>query len=623
MEELQIHHTRFTDPDRLAEAIIGRVGKTIALGLPLGVGKPNHMVNALYARAVADRSINLRIFTGLTLETPHPSQDLERRFTGPISDRLFGGYPPLAYGLAQRTERLPPNVEVNEFFFLAGSRLHSPSAQQSFISANYTQALHYVLDRGANVFGQLVAKRVRNGETRYSLSSNTDLSVELLELRRKAGLKILTVAQVNSELPFMPGDADIAADDFGFVLDSPATDFPLFAPPREPVDLAEYAAGVHAALLVPDGGTLQLGIGALGDAVAQALILRHRNNAAFEAIVADHAARQPPIAHERAPFVTGVYGCSEMFVEGFIDLIRAGVVKREVGGALLHAGFFVGSRAFYQTLREMPPKELDKLQMKAIAFVNELYGGEEEKRRARVNGRFINTAMMVTLLGAAVSDTLAGGKVVSGVGGQYNFVAQAFALPDARSIIMLRSTRAKGGRVSSNIIWEYPETTIPRHLRDIVITEYGVSDLRGKTDRDTIAAMLSIADARFQDELLARAKAAGKIEASFTLPAEWRNNTPQQVAKTLGPARAAGHLPLFPFGTDFTETEQHLIPALQRLRAASPLEIATLALRGLRASPGPDAAACLKRMGLDQPRHIADRISALVLRGALDQTLAG
>src|SRR6516164_8268633 len=96
-----------------------RVGKTIALGLPLGLGKPIHIVNALYARALADRSINLRIFTGLTLETPHPSQDLERRFIGPISDRLFGGYPPLAYGLAQRAERLPPNVDVNEFFFLA------------------------------------------------------------------------------------------------------------------------------------------------------------------------------------------------------------------------------------------------------------------------------------------------------------------------------------------------------------------------------------------------------------------------------------------------------------------------------------------------------------------------
>ena len=149
----------------------------------------------------------------------------------------------------------------------------------------------------------------------------------------------------------------------------------------------------------------------------------------------------PPVAREQDPFAIGLYGCSEMFVEGFLDLIRAGVLKREVDGALLHAGFFVGSHAFYRALREMPATEREKLQMKAIGFVNELYGDEDGKRRARVKARFINTAMMTTLLGAVVSDTLADGKVVSGVGGQYNFVAQAFALPDARSIIMLRATR--------------------------------------------------------------------------------------------------------------------------------------------------------------------------------------
>src|SRR5215468_3888271 len=195
----------FTDPQALAEAIIARVGKTIVLGLPLGVGKANHVANALYARAVADPSIKLRIFTALTLEQPHPRQDLERRFMAPVSKRLFAGYSELAYGLAQRAGRLPSNVEVDEFFFLAGSRLHSPSAQQSYISANYTHALRYVLDRGANVFAQLVAKRMRNGEIRYSLGSNTDLSVELLALRRTAGLNVLTVAQVNSDMPFMPG----------------------------------------------------------------------------------------------------------------------------------------------------------------------------------------------------------------------------------------------------------------------------------------------------------------------------------------------------------------------------------------------------------------------------------
>jgi hypothetical protein len=133
--------------------------------------------------------------------------------------------------------------------------------------------------------------------------------------------------------------------------------------------------------------------------------------------------------------------------------------------------------------------------------------------------------------------------------------------------------------------------------------------------------MLSITDSRFQDELLRQAKDAGKIEAGFTPPAEWRSNTPEKVARALAPARAAGHLPLFPFGTDFTETEQMLIPALQLLRAASPFTVATLALRGWQAHHVPEIRACLKRMQLDQPRHAADYISALVLRGALDQTL--
>ncbi len=209
----------FTDPESLAEAIIGRVGKNIILGLPLGIGKANHVANALYARAVADPSIKLRIFTALTLEKPHPRQDLERRFMAPISERLFSDYPELEYGLAQRAGRLPPNIVVNEFFFLAGSRLHSPSAQQSYISANYTHALRYALDHGVNVFAQLVATRRRHAETRFSLSSNTDLGVELLQLRRDKAVDILMVAQTNSEMPFMSGDADVGQEAFDFVLE--------------------------------------------------------------------------------------------------------------------------------------------------------------------------------------------------------------------------------------------------------------------------------------------------------------------------------------------------------------------------------------------------------------------
>ena len=178
--------------------------------------------------------------------------------------------------------------------------------------------------------------------------------------------------------------------------------------------------------------------------------------------------------------------------------------------------------------------------MTSVSFVNELYGDEAAKRRARVKARFINNAMMATLLGAVISDALENGQVVSGVGGQYNFVAQSFALEDARSIIMLRATRAASRRTTSNIRWNYGHTTIPRHLRDIVVTEYGIADLRGKTDRDVIAAMLAVADSRFQDELLRRAKDAGKIEQGFELPAACRDNTPERIARALAAAREAG-----------------------------------------------------------------------------------
>ena len=611
---------QFEDPSRVADAIIERVGKKIVLALPLALGKANHVANALFARAAADPSVHLHIFTALTLEKPRPRRELERRFFEPLSERFFGGYPDLAYAMALHERRLPPNVEVDEFFFQAGTRLGVPASQQSYISANYTHALRFVLDRGVNVLAQLVAKRVRGDETRFSLSCNTDLSLDLLACRRDRRCDFVVVGQVNSELPFMPGEAELAAGEFDFMLDSPQTDFPLFAPPREPVEFAEYAAGLHTARTVADGGTLQIGIGSLGDAVVQGLILRDQRTADFRNIVArlDPAGRTPPGLRESAPFETGLHGVSEMFVEGFLDLKRAGILKREVDGALLYAGFFLGSRAFYRALRDMPESELEKFRMTKISFVNELYGNEPAKRRARVKARFINNAMMTTLLGAVVSDGLEDGRVVSGVGGQYNFVAQSFALEDARSIIMLRATREAKGRTTSNIRWNYGHTTIPRHLRDIVVTEYGVADLRGKTDRDVIAAMLAVADSRFQDELLRRAKDGGKIDKGFELPSACRDNTPERIARALKPAREQGLIPPFAFGTDFTATEQRLIPALKLLGAASPLRLAQLLVQGLlSAASSEEVRDCLARMGLERQSSLTERAYAALLRGAL------
>jgi acyl-CoA hydrolase len=303
-----------------------------------------------------------------------------------------------------------------------------------------------------------------------------------------------------------------------------------------------------------------------------------------------------------------------MLVEGLLDLFKAGVLKRAVDGAVAHAGFFVGSRAFYAALREMPDETRAKFAMTAISFVNQLYGDEARKRAARTGARFINDAMMATALGDIVSDGLDDGRIVSGVGGQYNFVAQAFALDDARAIIMLRATRTARGEVQSNIRWRYAHATIPRHLRDIVITEYGIADLRGKSDRDVIAAMLAVTDARFQDDVLREASDAGKIEKTYALPKTARDNTPDALARALKPAQDSGLLPAFPFGSDFTDVEQRLLPALQILKSASLRDRARVLVRGLGAGGGK---AELDRLGLARPRTLAERLYAALVRGAL------
>jgi hypothetical protein len=609
----------FTDPAAIVDDIIRENGSRLVVGLPLGLGKANHIVNALYRRAEADRNLDLTLFSALTLEKPRPSNELEKRFITPVIDRLFGDWPDLDYATALHKGALPPNVKVTEFFFLAGKWLRNSYAQQHYIAANYTHAASYILDRGLNVITQLVAKRVVNGETRYSLSSNTDTTLDLLRARAAGRASFKLVGQVNSQLPFMPGAGDLPASEFSAVLDSPATDFPLFAPPSEPVSDTKYAIGLHAAGLIKDGGSLQIGIGQTGDALAQSLIVRHRDNARFREI----AARLAPDSAmaETAPFATGLYGVSEMVFEAFLGLIKAGVLKREIDGAVLHGAFFLGPQSFYHALREMTPDERARIQMTAVSFTNELYGDEAAKRRARVDARFVNNAMIATLMGAAISDGLDNGQVVSGVGGQYNFVAQAFALEGARSILTLESTRREKGGVVSNIRWTYGHATIPRHLRDIVVTEYGVADLRGKADADVIAAMLNVTDSRFQDQLMRQAIDAGKLPRDHRIPAAHCDNTPTRIAAALSPARTAGLLPSFPFGSDFTEIEQRLIPALEILRDASrsPLALIGLLMEGLR--PG-DASVqpALARMGLDHPNTFSDRLYRALLNGALKES---
>jgi hypothetical protein len=273
----------------------------------------------------------------------------------------------------------------------------------------------------------------------------------------------------------------------------------------------------------------------------------------------------------------------------------------------------------------MTPQQLARIQMMPVSYTNELYGDEGGKRRARVDARFVNNAMMATLMGSVISDGLENGQVVSGVGGQYNFVAQAFALHGARSILTVEATRQEKAGSFSNIRWSYGHETIPRHLRDVIVTEYGIADLRGKSDADVIASMLQVADSRFQNDLMRQAKDAGKLPKNHEIPAAHRENFSERIASALKPARDAGLLPSFPFGSDFTETEQRLIPALELLQDAqrSPLNLPGLLWQGFTREPDAADTECLARLGLDAPATLAERAYRALISAALVRSRVG
>lgn len=614
----------FNDCEALVDTILERLNNKVVLGLPLGLGKANHLVNALYRRACADPNISLSILTALTLEHPKAGSELEQRFLEPISARLFDGYPALEYAQAVRSGELPDNIVFKDFFLQSGNWLGVPLAQQQYASINYTHALNELIATGVNLTLQLVAPQAKDDqgtETRFSLSCNPDISADLLDRRRTGELAVLSVAQVNAALPFMGGAADRPDSDFDLILQDPGYDFGLFMPPNKPAAATDYAIGLEVANLIEDGGSLQIGIGSIGDAITHSLVLRHRHNGLYQQLLDRLDDQRPaPSPAQRQPFTQGLYGVTEMLVEGFLELISAGIMTREVDGAVVHAGFFIGSPTFYQRLTEMPAETRNKIAMMPVSFTNELYGDEQRKREARTAARFVNSAMMVTLGGAVVSDGLADYQVVSGVGGQYNFVAQAFALKDGRSIITLPSTRTRKGKRQSNIVWDYPHTTIPRHLRDIVVTEYGAADLRGRTDAEVIGALLNIADSAFQPDLLKQAKASGKLPADHQIAPAHRHNTPERIEQALQPARDAGQLPSFPLGSGLTEEEEHLAVALSRL---SPLvgnhrALLPVITAGMKRRPGLETQACVERMQLDAPSGLTERLYRLLLLGTLE-----
>ena len=625
--------------------VLARLPPHIHLGLPLGLGKANRFVNALYQRIRQLPERHLTIYTALSLGRPALGEGLQRQFLEPFIDRVFGDYIELDFLGDLHRNTLPHNIHVEQFFMQPGSLLNSPPAQQDYVSSNYSHAARDINASGLNLVAQLIARDPQDAR-RLSLSCNPDITLDLLPMiakRRAAGETILLLGHVHADLPFMPGDSELQAEDFDLLIDEDERTT-LFSTPNMPVSTQDHFIGLHASTLVRDGGTLQIGIGAMGDALVAALLARQADNAGYRALLDEVDVTPWGTLIEREgglnPFAQGLYGCSEMFVHGLMVLADAGIVRRKVyadeerqaqanagtldeslhtDGVCVHGGFILGPASFYQRLRELPHSRRCEFNMTAISFINELYGHEALKRLQRRDARFVNSAFTMTLLGAGVADQLQDGRVLSGVGGQYNFVAQGHALHDARSVIILRSWRESGGEVSSNIVWEYGHCTIPRHLRDIVITEYGIADLRGKTDRKVIEALLNITDSRFQTELIEQAQQIGKLPKDFCLDPRFADNSPQRLQ-----AIAARHphlFPEYPLGSDFSAQEQDLLRALNWLKSKFKLtQIYELGKATLDA-PSPQAfAQHLERMQLAHPSGLREELYQRLLLAGLQAT---
>ena len=141
------------------DAIIAAVGHDLRVGTPLGLGKPNQLLNALYERVAQSPSFSLKIFTALSLEIPASHSDLEKRFAAPFLKRHFGeNYPTLKYTHDLRHGLTPANIQIREFYTMAGQYLGNPKGQQDYTSLNYTHAARAIANQGVNVLVQLVAR---------------------------------------------------------------------------------------------------------------------------------------------------------------------------------------------------------------------------------------------------------------------------------------------------------------------------------------------------------------------------------------------------------------------------------------------------------------------------------
>ena len=275
------------------------------------------------------------------------------------------------------------------------------------------------------------------------------------------------VAQLNRAMPRTLGDSFIHVDEIDLAVE---VDVPPYERPVGPIGEIEHRIGEYVADLVPDGATLQLGIGAIPAATALALTNKRD---------------------------LGIH--TEMFTDSVVDLVETGVVngsRKERNRGKIVTAFMLGTSRLYRFAHDNPMVE-----MRPVNFTNDTHIIRSFARMVA-----INSAIEVDLTGQVVADSI-GRRFYSGVGGQMDFIRGAALAPEGRAIIALPATAA-GGRVS-RIVPAIQEgagvVTTRAHVRTVV-TEWGVADLFGKSVRERARALIGIAHPDFRAELTAQAQ---------------------------------------------------------------------------------------------------------------------
>lgn len=293
------------------------------------------------------------------------------------------------------------------------------------------------------------------------------LGIEVGLTKTPAESAKIIIAEVNQQMPRTLGDSFIHVSRINYIV---PVDYPLpeMAMGGEGTsDITEKIAGFIADL-IPDGATMQMGIGAIPDAVLKYLYNKKD---------------------------LGVH--SELFSDGVIDLVEAGVLtnsRKSLHQGKIVAGFILGSNRLYEWSDDNPLIELHRTE-----YVNDPFVIAQNDRMVA-----INSAIEVDLTGQVCADSI-GPKLYSGVGGQLDFIYGASRARGGVPIIALPSTTTlRDGTMISRIVPMLKQgagvVTTRNHVRYIV-TEYGVADLYGKTIRQRATSLISVAHPNFRDEL--------------------------------------------------------------------------------------------------------------------------